>query len=192
MARTGPFPMPFGKVWEKNNSAKRRPGGRSLGRGDRHHFQAPCEAGRRRGARSRGGSASATRCAACCHRSAPFACAAPTSPLAPCRPADHEGGRAEVVRGQIRGHPDELDRQPVTGGRVACYSEEATIQEQAARSRVARARSVMACGGDLAACAGHGSGGSLHLGARGAGWWHQASPQGYYPTPCKPGTRFFK
>ena len=95
-----------------------------------------------------------------------------------------------MVRGQIRGHPDELDRQPVTGGRVACYSEEATIQEQAARSRVARARSVMACGGDLAACAGHGSGGSLHLGARGAGWWHQASPQGDLPTPCKPGTRF--
>lgn len=44
---------------------------------------------------------------------------------------------------------------------MACYSEEATIQEQAARSRVARARSVMACGGDLAALAwGTGRGGA--------------------------------
>ena len=66
-----------------------------------------------------------------------------------------------MVRGQIRGHPDELDRQPVTGGRVACYSEEARIQEQTARNRVARARSVMACGGDLAALAwGTGRGGA--------------------------------
>ena len=51
-----------------------------------------------------------------------------------------------MVRGQIRGHPDELDSQPVTGGRVAWYSEEAVIQERAAHSRAARARSVMVVG----------------------------------------------
>ena len=71
-----------------------------------------------------------------------------------------------MVRGQIRGHPDELDSQPVTGGRVAWYSEEAVIQDHGARSRAAHARSVMACGGDLV-CGGRGVG----AGGRGLHLW---------------------
>ena len=47
-----------------------------------------------------------------------------------------------MVRGQIRGHPDELDSQPVTGGRVARYSEAAVIQDHAAHSRAVHERSV--------------------------------------------------